>query len=123
MHQLDARYRNGRIAEAFEAEHCVDPGLDVAMILLNQIVQILRRSQCRVRGQKLVRLHFPHRAVRRSVTVQRDCLRSEPLTPDRFCEESLGRSDIAPDAEPEVDRLSRAVNCTVKIDPFATDFQ
>jgi hypothetical protein len=37
VHQLDARYRNGRIPEAFEAEHCVDPGLDVAMILLDQL--------------------------------------------------------------------------------------
>jgi hypothetical protein len=45
------------------------------------------------------------------------------LTPDRFCEESLGRSDIAPGAEPEVDRLSCSINDTVKIDPFATDFQ
>jgi hypothetical protein len=52
MHQLDARYRNGRIPEAFEAEHCIDPGLDVPMILLDQIVQVLRRSQPRVRGQK-----------------------------------------------------------------------
>ena len=41
MHQLDARYRNGRMPEAFEAEHCIDPGLDVPMILLDQIVQIL----------------------------------------------------------------------------------
>ena len=89
---------------------------------LDQIVQILRRSQRRVRGQKLVRLHFAHRAVRCSVTVQRDCLRIARLTPDRFREESLGRSDIAPGADPEVDRLSCAVNCTLKIDPFATDF-
>jgi hypothetical protein len=92
------------------------------MILLDQVVQILRRSQRRVRGQKLVRLHFTHRTVRRSITVQRDCLRSEPLTPDRFREECLGRSDIAPGAEPEVDRLSCAVNCTVKIDSFSADF-
>ncbi len=96
--------------------------LMLQMILLDQIVQILRRSQRRVRGQKLVRLHFAHRAVRRSLAVQRDCLRSEPLTPDRFREESLGRSDIAAGAEPEVDRLSCTVNCTVKIDPFATHF-
>ena len=92
------------------------------MILLDQIVQILRQSQRRARREKLVRLHFAHRAVRRSVTVQRDRLRSEPFSPDRFREESLGRGDIAFAAEPEVDRLSCAGNCTVKIDPFATDF-
>jgi hypothetical protein len=92
-----------------------------AMILLDQIVQILRRSQCRGRRQILVRLHFAHRAVRRSITVQRDCLRSEPLTPGRFREESIGRSDIAPGTEPEVDRLSCSINDTVKVDPFAAD--
>ncbi len=123
MHQLAPRYRSGRIPGAFETEHCINPGLDVAVILLDQIVQILRRSQRRLRGQKLVRLHFAHPVVRRCVTVQRDCLRCEPLSPDRFPAESRGRSDIAPCAEPEVDRLSCAVNCTVKIDPFATDFQ
>jgi transposase-like protein len=61
-------------------------------------------------------------ARRRRVAVQRNGIRSEPLTPHRFREESLGRNDIEPDAEPEVDRLSRAANCTVTIDPFATDF-
>jgi hypothetical protein len=44
MHQLDARYRNGRIPEALKVGHCIDPGLDVAMILPYQIVQILRPS-------------------------------------------------------------------------------
>jgi hypothetical protein len=91
MHQPNARYRNCRSPEAFEVEHCIDPGLDVAMILLDQ----------------LVRLHFAHRAVRRSLTVQRDCLRSESLTPDRFREESLSRNDIAPGAEPEVNPFLR----------------
>jgi len=42
MHQLDARYRNGRVPKAFEAEHCMDPELDVVMILLDRVVQILR---------------------------------------------------------------------------------
>jgi hypothetical protein len=45
MHQLDARYRNGRIPEAFEAEHCIDPGLDAAMILL-----VSMTFSCRMKG-------------------------------------------------------------------------
>jgi hypothetical protein len=40
MYRLDARYHSGRIPEEFEAEDCVDPGLDVAMILFDQMVQI-----------------------------------------------------------------------------------
>ncbi len=56
------------------------------------------------------------------IAVQRDGFRSEPLTLDRFREEGLGCSDIALGAEPEVDRFTRSINCTVKIEPFATDF-
>jgi hypothetical protein len=51
MCQFDARDRDGRVPETLEAEHRVDPGLDVAMILLDQVVQLLRGSQRRVLGQ------------------------------------------------------------------------
>jgi len=121
MHQFDAGDRSGCIAKAFEAEHCIDPGRDVAMVLLDQVVQILRRSQSRLLRQRLVSLHFAHCAVGRRVTVQCDGFRSEPLTPDRPRKEGLRRSNIGPGAEPEVDRLSRSINGTVKIDPLATD--
>ena len=59
--------------------------------------------------------------MRSRVVVQSDGLGSTPLTLDRLCEESLGRGDIALGAKPEIDSLSCPVNCTVKIDPFATD--
>lgn len=74
------------------------------------------------RRQRLARLHFVHRAVRRLVNVHRDDLRSEPLAPDCPRRERRARSYTAPAAEPEVDRLSCAVNCTVKTDLLATDF-
>jgi hypothetical protein len=61
--------------------------------------------------------------MRGRIAIQRNGFWSKPLTLDRLREESLGCSDIAPGAEPEVDCLSRPINCTVKIDPFATDFQ
>jgi hypothetical protein len=67
--------------------------------------------------------HFAHRAVRRRIPVKRDGFRTELLTLDRLREEGLGCSDIAPGAAPKVDRPSRSIDCTVKIDPFATDFQ
>jgi hypothetical protein len=56
------------------------------MILFDQVIQVLRRSQrCAFRPQFIDR-HFAHCAMRRRVAVQRDCLGSEPLTPDRFRE-------------------------------------
>jgi hypothetical protein len=42
MHQLDAGNRGRGAPEPFEAEHHVRSGLDVAMVLLDQIVQVLR---------------------------------------------------------------------------------
>jgi hypothetical protein len=121
MHQFDAGDRNGRAPKAFEVEHRIDPGLDVAMVLLDQVAQVLRRSERRVAGQQLVDHHFSHRAVRRCVAVQRNGLRSHPLAFDRLREEGLGGSDIAPGGEPEIDRFPRSINGTVKIGPFAAD--
>jgi len=50
MHQLDACKGDRRIAELLEAEHDFGPGLDISMVLLDQIVQVLRGcSQARGR--------------------------------------------------------------------------
>jgi hypothetical protein len=47
MHQFDACNRGFGISEPFEAEHHVRSGLDVSMVLLNQIVQIRRGPDLR----------------------------------------------------------------------------
>jgi hypothetical protein len=59
MHQLNAGNDDGDILEPFEPEHDVDPGLDVPMVLLNQVVQVLRGPKLRVVGQ----LFLPLRSV------------------------------------------------------------
>jgi hypothetical protein len=51
MHQLDARYRNGRIPEAFEAEHCIDPGLDVPTYIPQVEDTIWREFRCQSGGR------------------------------------------------------------------------
>lgn len=40
VHQLNARNGGGRVPEAFEAEHRVCSGLYVAMVLLDQVIEI-----------------------------------------------------------------------------------
>jgi hypothetical protein len=50
MHQFDAREGNGGAAEPLEPEHHVHPRFDVAVILLNQVIQELRGSQFRSPG-------------------------------------------------------------------------
>src|SRR6266851_527479 len=54
MHQLDAGDRDRRIPEPLEAEHHRDALLHAPMVLLNQVVQVLRRAQLRVRGQRAI---------------------------------------------------------------------
>ena len=50
MHQFDAGEDNGGAAEPLEPEHHVHPRFDVAVILLNQVIQVLRGSQFRSPG-------------------------------------------------------------------------
>ena len=51
MHHFDASNRDRRIPELLEAKHRTDALLHAAVVLLDQIVQVLRRAQLRVRGQ------------------------------------------------------------------------
>ena len=75
VHQLDAGNRCRGAAEPFPAEHHICSGLNVSMVLLDQIVQVLRGPDLRVFRQQAIGLHFTHRPVRSSITVERDRLR------------------------------------------------
>src|SRR6266481_798880 len=121
MHQLDAGDRDRRIPEPLEAEHHRDAPLHAPMVLLNQVVQVLRRAQLRVRGQRAIGFQLAHRTVRCSVAVQRDCLRGALLASDRFAKERLGGRDIALGAQPEVDRPARPIDGTVEVEPLVSD--
>src|SRR5260221_2112245 len=67
MHQLDARNRDRRIPEPLEAEHHSNALLHAPMVLLNQVVQVLRRAQLRVRGRQAIGFQLAHRTARCSV--------------------------------------------------------
>jgi hypothetical protein len=114
MHQLDAGDPDARIPEPFEAEHYVDPGFDVAMMLLDQVVMSCPPEQ-------RVVLHFADRPVRCRVAVQRDRFWSAPLTLDGLGEEGFSRCNSTPGAEPEVNRLAGPINRTVEVGPLAPD--
>jgi hypothetical protein len=86
--------------EILEAEHRPSSGLDAAMALLDEVVQILRKPQ-------LVRLGTSDR-VRRAA-----------LAPERLLEECFGCGHIAPSAESKVDGLASLVHGAIKIDPLA----
>jgi hypothetical protein len=52
VRQLDAGKDDFRVAEPFKAEHDVCPGLDVAIVLLDHVVQILRGRDICAPGQQ-----------------------------------------------------------------------
>ncbi len=56
MYQLDTRERDRCVPETFEAEHDFRPGLDVAVALLDQIIEIFRGSDLRVLRQQAMAL-------------------------------------------------------------------
>jgi hypothetical protein len=93
-----------------------------SMVLLNEIVQVFRRTHLRVRGQQAIGFKFAHRAVRSRVAVQRDRRRGAALALDRLAEERLGSANITMGAQPEVDRPRRPVNGAVEVTPLASDF-
>ena len=47
MHQLDARNRGRGTPKPFESEHHLRSGLDVSMVLFDQVIQILRGPHLR----------------------------------------------------------------------------
>lgn len=58
--QLSASERDRGVPEPFEAEHDIGPELDAAMVLLDQVVEILRRPDLRVLRYQAFCLHLPH---------------------------------------------------------------
>ena len=103
MHQLDALNRDRGTREPFEAEHYVRSGLDVSMILLDQV---LRGPDLRVLRQQAIGLHFTHGPVRGSVSIECDRLWRVALMFDGLAEKGFGRGYIALRTEHEVHYLA-----------------
>jgi hypothetical protein len=122
MHQFDTGDRNRRGREALEAQHRGDSLFHAPMVLLDQIVQVLRRPQLRLGGQQAIGFQLTHRAVRRGIAVQSDRPGSIVLAYDRLPKKRLGGRDIARGAQPEVNRPPRPIHGTIEIAPFASNF-
>ena len=54
VQQLDAGDRDRRIAEPLETEHPGDALLHALMVLLDQVIQIFRRAQLRLRRERAI---------------------------------------------------------------------
>ena len=122
MHQFDTGDRNRRGREALEAQHRGNSLFHAPMVLLDQIVQVLRRPELRLGGQQAIGFQLTHRTVRRGIAVQSDRPGSIVLAFDRLPKKRLGGRDIALGAQPEVNRPPRPIHGTIEIAPFASNF-
>jgi hypothetical protein len=79
------------------------------MVLLDQVVQVLRRPHLRLGGQQAIGFQLTHRAVRRGIAVQSDRPGSIVLAFDRLPKKRLGGRDIALGAQPEAQNQTNAL--------------
>ena len=69
LRQLDSANGDSRVFESFEPQHRSNSLFDSPVVLFNEVVQVLTRSDSHSFGN---RLHFPHRAMRCRIGIQRD---------------------------------------------------
>src|SRR5215467_10893270 len=70
--QLDSANGDRCVVESFESQHRPNPLFDSAVVLFDEIVQVLARSHFYSARKFAGLLHLPHCAMRRRIGVQRD---------------------------------------------------
>ena len=94
VEQFDAGNCDGGVVEVLEAEDGPDSGLNTPMILLDQIVQVFRRSQLGAPPCLVFVWNFTHCSMRSGIAIKRDADRCAQLRAKRFAEKGLGRCYI-----------------------------
>jgi hypothetical protein len=120
LRQFDSTNGDRRVVESFEPEHRPNPLFDSPMVLFDKIVQVLARSDSHSFGKFTRLLHFPYRAMRCRISVQRD-LRRFARVLHRTAEKSLCRVNIAISAQEEIDRPAGLVHSPIQVDPSSAN--
>src|SRR4051794_17339694 len=121
-HGLDPGQGSPRRPEARKAEHRPGQALHAAVILLDQVVEPAATAMAGEAPQLAIPLHLAQRAGAALEPVGHDSAWIAGVVPaKRLAEEALGRLLVPLGAEPEVDRLPRAVDGTVEVAPLPID--
>src|ERR1017187_9856208 len=121
--QFDAGDGDSCAIKVLKAEHRTCSGFNAPVILLDQIVQVFRRSQLGVLPCLVFPWHLAHCSVRCGVAIQCDTDRRAFLGTKRLAEERLGCRDVSGRAESEVGGVAIPVYGTIQIDPSSSHFQ
>jgi hypothetical protein len=92
------------------------------MVLLHQIVQVLRGPDLGVLGKHAVFRHLTNRAMRSRGAIERDGFWRLALMLDGLLEKCFCCGHVAFGAEHEVYCLACPIHRSIKVDPFATQF-
>jgi len=111
--QFYASDGDGGSFEVLEAQHGTGSGFDPAMILFDQVVQVLRGSQFCAPGKQAVLSHLTDCSMRRRISVEGDRVRRATFMPDGLIEECFCCGYVSCPAEPEVNSVSNLVHCPI----------
>jgi hypothetical protein len=122
MRELDAGNRNRRVRERFESSHRRAASLDGAVVLLDQVIQIVVRPNLHVAPARVLTSQQPQCASTRHVSVERHFARhTRKRRGKRFTKERLCGRDAAVAARKEVDGLAVLINGAVQVMPLRSD--
>ena len=99
MHEFNASDGDRGALKALQSEHWTQTKFDRPVILLDQIVQIFRRSYLSPFAAPMFAEDFPRRPMGRLVAIKRDGARQSALALKRPPEKRFGCRDIPLDAE------------------------
>jgi hypothetical protein len=92
-------------------------GLDISIILFDQIVQVFRRSQLGALPCLIFDWNLTHCSMRSRIAIKRNADRCAQLRAKRFAEKGLGRCSIPLRTESEVDGVAIPVDGAIQVEP------
>ena len=122
MGEFDAGDRNGRARERLEPGHRRTSSLDRAVVLLDEVVEILVRPYLHVAPAGVFTAQQPQRTPARHMTVERHfAWNARRARGERLAKERLRGRDATVAAEQEINRLALLVDGAVELVPLRFD--
>ena len=118
--QFEAGEHRRRGEERFETFPGPTPRFDVAMVLFDDVVQVLVRAHAHIAPLQMLPSKPPLCGVTRHVTIERDGAQEAlAVRVERLAKEGLGCCDAAVAAQQEVDGLAVLVNRSIQVLPLS----
>ena len=122
MRQLEPGERGRGAGERLESLRRSPTRFDDAMILFNEVVKVLARSDLHVPPLHALVAQQPQGTAAGNVLIEGDRPRETvSVRVERLTKESLGSGDAAVTTQQEIDRLAELVHCSIQVVPPTPD--